>query len=77
MSEKSMKGLALFRMVPVGTQVGVAGSARRRRPGRGGLGRHFLGRRRFRFGGGFSGGTRLHRRLRLLHFVHVLRLRAL
>lgn len=74
MSEKSIKGLALIQIIPVGTQVGVAGSVRRRRPGRGGLGRRFLGRRRFRFGGGFSGGTRQHRGLRLLHFVHVLRL---
>lgn len=74
MSQKSIKGLASLQILPAGTQIGVAGSVRRRRPGRGGLGRRFLGRRRFRFGGGFSGGTRQHRGLGLLHFVHVLRL---
>lgn len=74
MSEKSIQGLALLQIIPVGTQIGVAGSACRRRTGRGGLGRRFLGSRRFRFGGGFSGGTRHHRGLGLLHFVHVLRL---
>lgn len=74
MSQKSTKGLALLQIIPSGTQIGVVGSACRRRPGRGGLGRRFLGMRRFRFGGGFSGGTRQHRGLGLLHFVHVLRL---